>query len=113
MRKWRKMTWAVIAWTTLILVWMIGGAASNDCASETGSGLLSDQDAQAACEVGTGLGVVAIAFFGFFGFVFLSIIWFMTRPKTRDCPRCGNDVEKGVMQCKSCGYDFNQMGVAA
>jgi len=114
MRKWRKMTWALIVWTGLILVWMVegGSSAASECAKETGDGFLSASDAQAACEAGAGLGVLFIALIGFFGFVFLSLIWFMTRPKTRDCPRCGNDVKKGVMVCKSCGYDFASMPVA-
>ena len=107
MRKWRKMTWVVIAWTVLILVWIITGAAANECADEV------DQLSREACEAGTGIGVALIALIGFFGFVFLSIIWFMTRPRTRDCPRCGSDVKKGVMTCKSCGYDFKTMGQPA
>lgn len=103
------MTWVLLLWCGLILVWMIagGGSAAQDCANEP------DQLAREACEAGTGLGVALIALIGFFGFAFLALIWFMTRPRTRPCPRCGEDVKKGVMTCKSCGYDFSQMGAAA
>lgn len=104
MRRWRKMTWVVIAWTALILLWMIAGAAGNDCADEVTK---LEQD---ACAAGTGIGVLLVALIGFFGFVFLSIIWFMTRPRTRDCPRCGEGVKKGVMRCQSCGFDFANVG---
>jgi TM2 domain-containing membrane protein YozV len=113
MRKWRKMTWVLIIWSALIIIWMIAGSAGNDCANQAGDAFLSQKDAQSACEAGTGIGVALVALIGFFGFVFLSFIWFMTRPKTRSCPRCGEDVKKGVMTCKSCGYDFSTMGQPA
>jgi hypothetical protein len=111
-RKWRKMTWAIIVWCSLILIWAVagGGSAASDCADQTGDAFLSAQDAQDACNAGAGIGVALILFVGFFGFVFLALIWFMTRPKTRACPRCGNDVKKGVMACRSCGFDFQTMG---
>lgn len=107
MRKWRKMTWALWAWSALIIIWMIGGAESSDCDEETTQAL------REACEAGTGIGVALIALIGFFGFAFLFMIWYMTRPKTRPCPRCGEDVKKGVMECRSCGFDFQQMGQTA
>jgi len=105
--RWRKATWAIVIWCVLILIWAISGGASSDCASET-----TDLN-QSACEAGTGLGIVIILLIGFFGFVFLALIWFMTRPRTRPCPRCGEDVKKGVMTCKACSYDFGQMGPTA
>jgi hypothetical protein len=67
----RKMTWVLIIWCLLILVWAIGSASSNDCGSERSENL------QSACEAGTGIGVLLVLF------VFFSIIWFMTRPKDR------------------------------
>lgn len=102
--RWRKATWAIVIWCVLILIWAISGGASSDCASET-----TDLN-QSACEAGTGLGIVIILLIGFFGFVFLSFIWLMSRPRKRDCPRCGEDVKKGVMVCSHCGFDFSTMG---
>jgi hypothetical protein len=94
---WRKMTWALIVWSGLILAWAIGGAASNHC----------DQQAYtSACQAGTGIGVALILGLGFFGFVLLSLIWFMTRPRNRDCPVCGNAVKRGMTVCPNCGHDF-------
>ena len=97
---WRKMTWVLIIWTALILVWMIAGAAGNDCASET------SEAAESGCEAGTGIGVALIGVLGFMGFVFLSLIWFMTRPRGRECPACGEKVKKGRTECPNCGHDF-------
>lgn len=84
LRNWRKMTWVVIGWCTLILAWAIGGASSGasknaaDCAH---SAYLTAQDCLAASNTGTGIGVAIILLVGFFGFVFFSLIWFMTRPR--------------------------------
>jgi hypothetical protein len=38
----------------------------------------------------------------------LGLVWLMSRPKYRQCPRCGNDVKKGFTVCKSCNFDFAQ-----
>jgi hypothetical protein len=46
---------------------------------------------------------------GFFGVAFLFMIWFMTQPKVRPCPRW-DDVKKGVMERRSCGFDFHTLG---
>lgn len=82
-RHWRKMTWVLIVWCGLILLWAIVGGANSasTCANQTGSAYLSAQAAKNACDAGTGIGVALILLIGFFGFVFFSIIWFMTRPR--------------------------------
>jgi hypothetical protein len=105
---WRRSTWALIIWTVLILVWVIagGGSAADQCADSTGDAFLSADDAQTACNVGAGIGIVIVLFIGFVGFVFLSLIWFMTRTRKRPCPVCGADVKKGETSCRSCGHDF-------
>ena len=100
------MTWIVLAWCVGILVWAIAGGASNNCASQTGGQYLSAHSAQAACQAGTGLGVAIILGIGFFGFVFLSLIWLMTGRRKRDCPVCGRGVKRGKTRCRACGHDF-------
>jgi hypothetical protein len=82
-RKWRKMTWVLYGWCALFAVWMIGGAASAqsdaDCGAERTrelQGLCQD-----ASDVGTGIGLALVGTLGFMGFVALSLIWFMTRPR--------------------------------
>jgi hypothetical protein len=103
--RWRKATWAIVAWVALIVVWVIGGtnSATKDCPPES----------LEACKVGAGIGVAIILFIGFLGFVGLALVWLMSRPRTRLCPRCGSDVKKGLMTCTKCGFDFNALGGTA
>lgn len=109
MRNWRKMTWVILIWCALIVVWAIAGGASGNhqsvqqCVSQ---GILSRQECQNAADAGTGIGVALILFIGFIGFVFLSLIWFMTGRGRRDCPACGRGVKRGRTVCPSCGHDF-------
>lgn len=104
---WRKMTWVLIIWCAVILIWAIAGGASGhnsgNCAHDTVLGAKTCQD---AVDAGTTIGVALILLIGFFGFVFFGLIWLMTRPKGRDCPACGELVKRGRTQCPSCGYDF-------
>lgn len=112
--KWRKMTWVLWVWSIGILVWAVGGGASNNCSAQHGDAFLTAHQAQNACAAGTGIGVALILLVGFVGFVFFSIIWFMSRPKGRDCPVCGELVKKGRTTCKGCGHDFRAaLGEAA
>lgn len=105
---WRKMTWVIIVWSVVMALWIVGGLIgadnSEECAREAGS--LSQQTCTDARDVGTGIGVIALWFVWFFGFIALSLIWFMTRPKGRECPACGERAKKGVTVCTSCGHDF-------
>src|SRR4051812_3217175 len=104
--RWRKATWALVLWSAFILIWAIAGGscAANDCAQQA-----TDLD-QSACQAGTGIGIAIVLLFGFFGFVFFSLIWLMTRPKGRPCPRCGDTVKKGLMTCPSCSFSFAAVG---
>jgi hypothetical protein len=105
---WRKMTWAILIFSVLMLIWIIAGAGASDnhghCLRE--HGVLSVRSCEDARDVGTGIAVGLIAFLWFVGFVILSIIWFMTRPKGRECPVCGERVKKGRTVCAHCSYDF-------
>lgn len=80
MLKWRKMTWVLLAWVVLMIVWIIAGVSSNsdNCDDEAPD---MRELCEAATDVGTGIGVGIIVVIGFMGFLILSIIWFMTRPK--------------------------------
>jgi hypothetical protein len=102
------MTWVIIVWCALIVIWAVAGgsSAAHDCANQTGDAFLSAKDARNACDAGTGIGVALILFIGFVGFVFLSLIWFMTGRGRRDCPVCGRGVKRGKTVCSNCGHDF-------
>jgi len=106
---WRKMTWAIVIFSALMLLWLIVGITSADnsshCAQET-SRFFSKSDCTAARDVGTGIGAAIISTLWFIGFLVLSLIWFMTRPRGRDCPVCGEKVKKGRTTCSACSYDF-------
>lgn len=65
------------------MIWAVAGAAGNNCSGQHGSGYLSAHAAKGACQAGTGIGVAIILIVGFFGFVLLSLIWFMSRPRAR------------------------------
>lgn len=113
---WRKMTWALLIWTGIMFAWMIGAGVSAgssvaaDCAADSSvtSGILTKQECIDASNAGTGIGIGLVFFLWFMGFVILGFIWFMTRPKRRDCPVCGESVKKGRTVCSHCGYDFKQ-----
>jgi hypothetical protein len=103
------MTWVLVAWCALILIWAIAGGASNSASqycSEHPSAYLSVKACEEARNAGTGIGVALILFVGFIGFVFFSTIWLMTKPKRRTCPACGTDVLTGMTLCDGCGHDF-------
>ena len=103
------MTWAIVIFSALMLLWLIVGITSannsSHCAHET-SRFFSRSDCTAARDVGTGIGTAIVFTLWFIGFIVLSVIWFMTRPKGRDCPACGEKVKRGHTTCPSCSYDF-------
>lgn len=90
------MTWVLVAWVVLIVVWVIAGLNGAGC---------EDEEFQGACEAGTGIGVGLVVLFGFLGFFVLGLVWLMTRPR-RHCPACGRDAKKGTTVCRKCGHDF-------
>jgi predicted amidophosphoribosyltransferase len=50
--------------------------------------------------------VTFIGMIWFVGFVVLALVWLMSRPSRRLCPRCGNEAKKGLTVCPSCKYEF-------
>lgn len=131
---WRPMTWVVLAFNALMVVWLVSGLASvadTDCDAEhpKAPALSADaapaQRARAAqaeidrlnlveaCEAGTavgaGIGVAFIVFVWVAGDVVLGVIWLVTRKPAaagRACPVCGTPVAVGQVVCSSCGYDY-------
>lgn len=102
---WRKMTWVLILWCGAIIAWAISAGASTSHSCDH-PGVLTHAQCQNATDAGAGLGIAVILFIGFIGFVFFGLIWLMSRPRTRVCPACGEDVKKGRTACPKCSYDF-------
>jgi hypothetical protein len=101
--RWRKMSWAIVAWSVVMLIWIIAAAndrPSKDCKADA---ILSKQDCIAASDAGTAIGAGIVVFIWFLGFVVLGIIWLATRP--RRCARCGERMRDRQVACKHCGYD--------
>jgi hypothetical protein len=101
------MTWTILLFTALMAAWAIGGAATADnaaqCANDT---VLGADTCTQARNAGTGIAVVLIFVLWFVGFIVLSLIWFMSRPKGRLCPACGENAKRGRTTCRGCGHDF-------
>jgi hypothetical protein len=107
-RGWRAMTWVILVWCTGIIAWavsaiVIAARQASQCATESSLATKLCEDANGA---GAGLGLAIILLIGFFGFVFLALIWMMTKPERRLCPACGESVPRGLTACARCGHDF-------
>lgn len=84
--RWRKMTWTILAWNALILVWIVSAAGGSgesvdECVADSG-GILTRRDCQEAVDAGTGIGVFLILVLWALVFVVLALVWFMTRPRS-------------------------------
>lgn len=109
---WRKMTWAVLAWNVLMLVWIIAGAASashNPQCAHTAT--LGAHACQSATDVGASIGVGLLVGLWVVGDLILGVLWMVTRG--RSCPVCGRSVRRGLTECKACGHDFARGGAVA
>jgi hypothetical protein len=98
---WRKMTWVILIFNAIMLIWVIAGAASGHPTNCNG---LSTQTCNDAYNAGKGIGVGILIVLWALGDVILGTIWLVTRG--RSCPVCGKGVRKGIVVCKSCGHDF-------
>ena len=76
MPRWRKMTWAILIWSALFLFWGISGAAAVGDIETTSAA------ESAGVAIGAGIGFTFIFMVWFLGFIIMSIVWFMTRPKS-------------------------------
>jgi hypothetical protein len=103
---WRIMTYVVLLFNLIMLIWVIAGAASGS-GQPSDCGTLDAQTCNDAQNVGTAIGVGLLIGLWVAGDIILGILWLVTnRKKSRDCPVCGRDVKKGLTVCRSCGYDF-------
>lgn len=122
--RWRKMTWLILVFSAAMLAWVVAAASSvaetavtsedrSDCQGLVDAGLYDSvgeciDTLEAAADVGAGIGTGILILLWVVGFIVLSLIWLMTRPRRRMCPRCGNDVKRGHTDCPACGYAFGR-----
>lgn len=112
------MSWAILVFSALMLVWLVYEVASTPSVSDADMAecnpTLTADECQEKLETDRDVGIYfLVAIFvvlWIIGFGFLSLMWFTTRPHSRVCPHCGEDVRKGLTACKSCGYDFTSGG---
>ena len=79
MPHWRKATWALLIWTVVMIIWVVGGSmAAGNTACDP---ILSQATCDAAKAIGGGIGVTIIIIIWFIGFIVLGLIWLMSRPK--------------------------------
>ena len=79
--RFRKATWAILLWTLAMGAWIVAGLISSARSNATDCGSLSQSTCNAASDVGTGIGVFLLLALWFFGFIVLSLVWLMSRPK--------------------------------
>src|SRR5205809_7991493 len=107
-RRWRKMTWALVAWSALVLAFIVirvMQVATKSCSdfSLNGDCVKIEANGRASTAIEYTFEGVVI---WIVGFIVLAVIWFMTRQQARTCPHCGENVAKGLTACANCGYDF-------
>jgi hypothetical protein len=83
-RKLRKMTWTLIVWTVVCLIWVVAGVHSADnqsaqYAAQHCQGFV--QSCVSAGQAGSAIGAGLVVGVWFIGFIVLSLVWFMTRPR--------------------------------
>ncbi len=91
---WRRPTWALIAWTVLMVLWAVGSAVAT---SDSCSRSMPDW----TCSGHVVFAVAVVLAVWLTGAVLLWIVWHGSRPRRR-CPACGRLVPAGYRRCR-CG----------
>ena len=107
------MTWALVAWSGLVLAFIVFRVIQVATKSCSDSDFLNADCVKIEAN-GRAATALEYAFEGvviwIVGFIVLAVVWFMTRPQARTCPHCGENVAKGLTACANCGYDFTLGG---
>lgn len=113
------MSWVVIIFNVLMLIWVVGGIASTgegtaDCKEEAATNqFLDDELCDDAAAVGTAIGVGILIFLWAAGDIILGIIWLVTNGgnqrkgpandgTTRECPHCKSLIRRDASVCPHC-----------
>jgi zinc-ribbon domain len=111
-RRWRKMTWVVVAWSGLLLVLTLVQMAmvvTKSCSEFSFDSTCINIEAHGRAGWTIEWLIRGIIVW-IIGFIPLAVIWFMTRQQARTCPHCGVNVATGLTACANCGYDFTLGG---
>jgi hypothetical protein len=91
--RWRILTYTIIAFNLLMLVWVIAGPAWIG----TGCSVLGDTTCDGSADPGRRVAVSVVLALWALGDLILGGIWIATdRPRRRPCPRCGHDFHVGL-----------------
>jgi len=104
---WRVLTYVILAFNLLMLLWVIAGANSAG-GTPKNCGSLDAKTCNDLESVGTGIGVAILIFFWAVIDIILGVVYLVTGRSKRTCPACGHGAKKGVFACRNCGYDFRQ-----
>ena len=77
--RWRPLTWLILAFNVVMLVWLIAGV---NAASGAGDDCGAQQACQDANDVGTAIGAGLIVFLWAAGAVILGVIWLVTNSRS-------------------------------
>lgn len=105
MRRWRPLTWVILAVNLLFVVWIVAGllGVADECTGFSGTEL---DLCEAGTAIGAGIGVGIIVFLWVAADIILGVVWLVTRSRRRECPACGHYVKRGITSCPHCHYDF-------
>ena len=86
--KWRKMTWALIAWNAAMSAWVVGivaaGTGTSGCSVDSTGAAASSLTRQDCLDsAARGFGIPLVALLWGFGLALLIVVWFSTRPLWR------------------------------
>lgn len=81
----RKMAWVIIVVNILFVLWIVAGVGGEDnyCDVPENRGVLTIEECEAARDVGTGIGVLAIGGCWFFVDFILLVLFLVTQPKEK------------------------------
>lgn len=102
--RWRKMSWALLAFTGIAILFIVAYAVSGT--PESCSRSESPEACELGADTGRGVGIALVFCLWVIGFAVLSVIWFMTKPAQRVCPACGTVARRKELRCRQCGFDF-------
>ena len=99
---WRKMTWVLLLFVTVIVVLVAINSNGFACGRSDQPGTQS-----AGCELQLSSQGGLVFCVGAIGFIVLGVGWLMTRPPQpfpHICPTCGLPIKQGRNSCAKCGY---------